>query len=42
MGDSAHRTHHTIPEKKSVPPLFPEDENIFQKSASVIVGGIVI
>ena len=40
MGDSAHTTHHTNPEKKSAPPLFLEDENFFQKSASVVRGGI--
>jgi hypothetical protein len=38
MGDSAHTTHHTNPEKKSAPPLFLGDENFFQKSASVVVG----
>ena len=37
MGDSAHTTHHTNPEKKSAPPLFLEDENIFHKSASMVV-----
>ena len=42
MGDSAHTTHHTNPGKKSAPPLFLEDENIFQKSASVVVGGIAV
>ena len=42
MGDSAHTTQHTNPEKKSVPALFLEDENIFQKSASVVVGGIAV
>jgi hypothetical protein len=31
MGDSAYTTHHTNPGKKSAPPLFLEDENIFQK-----------
>ena len=36
MGDSAHTTHHTNQGKKSAPPLFLEDENIFQKSASVV------
>jgi hypothetical protein len=36
MGDSAHTTHHTNPEKKSAPPLFLEDENIFQKSAPLV------
>ena len=36
MGDSAHTTHHTNPRKKSAPALFLEDENIFQKSASVV------
>ena len=40
MGDSAHTTHHTNPGKKSAPPLFLEDENIFQKSASVVPRGI--
>jgi hypothetical protein len=35
MGDSAHTTHHTNPGKKSAPPLFLEDENIFQKIGSV-------
>jgi hypothetical protein len=42
MGDSAHTTHHTNPEKKSAPPLFLEDENIFQKSAPLVVSGIAI
>jgi hypothetical protein len=42
MGDSAHTTHHTNPEKKSAPPLFLEDENIFQNSASVVVCGIEV
>ena len=42
MGDSAHTSHHTNPEKKSAPPLFLEDENIVQKSASVVVGGIAV
>jgi hypothetical protein len=37
MGDSAQTTHHTNPGKKSAPPLFLEDENIFQKSASVVL-----
>jgi hypothetical protein len=36
MGDSAHTTHHTNPEKKSAPPLFLDDENFFQKSARVV------
>jgi hypothetical protein len=36
MGNSAHTTHHTNPGKKSAPSLFLEDENIFQKSASVV------
>jgi hypothetical protein len=36
MGDSAHTTHHTNPGKKSATPLFPKDENIFQKSASLV------
>ena len=40
MGDSAHTTHHTNPGKKSAPPLFPEDENFFQKSARVVPWGI--
>ena len=40
MGDSAHTTHHTNPGKKSAPPLFLEDENIFQKSASMVPWGI--
>ena len=40
MVDSAHTTHHTNPEKKSAPPLFLEDENIFQKSASAVPRGI--
>ena len=40
MGDSAHTTHHTNPEKKLAPPLFLEDENIFQKSASVVLSRI--
>jgi hypothetical protein len=42
MGDSAHTTHHTNPGKKSAPPLFLEEDNIFQKSASVVVGGIAV
>jgi hypothetical protein len=46
MGDSAHTTHHTNPGKKPAPSLFLmlflEDENIFQKSASVVVGGIAV
>ena len=42
MEDSAQSAHHTNPEKKSGPPLFLEDENIFQKSASVVVGGIAV
>jgi hypothetical protein len=42
MGDSAHTTHHTDPETKSAPPPFLEDENIFQKSASVGVGGVAV
>jgi hypothetical protein len=42
MGDSAHTTHHTNQGKKSAPPLLLEDENIFQKSASVVVGGIAV
>jgi hypothetical protein len=33
---------HTNPGKKSAPPLFLEDDNIFQKSASVVVGGIAV
>jgi hypothetical protein len=40
MGDSAHTTHHTNPGKKSAPPLFPEDENIFQKSATLVPRGM--
>ena len=40
MGDSTHTTHHTNPGKKSAPPLFLEDENIFQKSASMVPCGI--
>jgi hypothetical protein len=40
MGDSAHTTHHTNPGKKSAPFLFLGDENIFQKSASVVPWGI--
>ena len=42
MGDSAHTTHHTNPGKKSAPPLFLEDENIFQKSASVVAPEIAV
>jgi hypothetical protein len=37
MGDSAHTTHPTNPEKKTAPPLFLEEENIFQKSARVVL-----
>jgi hypothetical protein len=40
MGDSAHTTHHTNPGNKSVPSLFLEDENIFQKSATLVPRGI--
>ena len=40
MGDSAHTAHHTNPGKKSAPPLFLEDENIFQKSAPLVPWGI--
>jgi hypothetical protein len=40
MGDSAHTTHHTNPDKKSAPFLFQKDENIFQKSARVILSRI--
>jgi hypothetical protein len=36
IGDSAHTTHHTNPGKKSAPPLFLKDENIFQKSAPLV------
>jgi hypothetical protein len=36
MGDSAHTTHHTNPGKKSAHPLFLEDENFFQKSATLV------
>jgi hypothetical protein len=36
MGDSAHTTHHTNPGKQSAPPLFFEDENSFQKSATMV------
>jgi hypothetical protein len=43
MGDSAHTTHHTNLRKASAPPFFfSEDENIFQKSARVVPGGIAI
>jgi hypothetical protein len=40
MGDSAHTTNHTNPEKKSAPPFFLEDENFFQKLARVVQWGI--
>jgi hypothetical protein len=40
MGDSAHTTNHTNTGKKSAPPLFLEDENIFQKSATMVPWGI--
>jgi hypothetical protein len=40
MGDSAHTTHHTNPGKKSAPPLFLQDENIFQKSATLVPRGM--
>ncbi len=40
MGDSAHTTHHTNPGKKSAPPLFLEDENFFQKSATMVPWGV--
>jgi hypothetical protein len=42
MGDSAHTTHHTNPGKKSAPHLVLKDENIFQKSASMVRCGIPI
>jgi hypothetical protein len=42
MGDSAHTTHHTNPGKKSAPPIFLNDENIFQKSARVVPWGIAV
>jgi hypothetical protein len=42
MGDTNHTTHHTNPGEKSVPSLFLEDENIFQKSARVVLPGISI
>jgi hypothetical protein len=42
MGDSAHTTHHTNPKKISTTPLFLEDENIFQKSAPLVVDRIAI
>jgi len=37
MGDSAHTTHHTDPGGKPAPPLFLEDENFFQKSATLVL-----
>jgi hypothetical protein len=37
MGDSAHTTHHTNPEKNQPPLIFLEDENIFQKLATLVV-----
>jgi hypothetical protein len=40
MGDSAHTTHHTNPGKKSAPFHFLEDENFFQKSATLVPRGI--
>jgi hypothetical protein len=40
MGDSAHTTHHTKAGENQHPPLFLEDENIFQKSARLVVSGI--
>jgi hypothetical protein len=40
MGDSAHTTHHTNPGKQSAPPLFFEDENSFQKSATMVPWGV--
>ena len=38
MGDSAHTTHHTSanPAKNQHPTLFLKDENIFQKSATLV------
>jgi hypothetical protein len=35
-------THHTNPREKFVPSLFLEDENIFQKSARVVLVGIEV
>jgi hypothetical protein len=40
MGDSAHTTHHTNPGKNQHPPLFLEDKNFFQKSATFVRWGI--
>jgi hypothetical protein len=46
MGDSAHTTHHTDmaykPRKKISTTPFSRSENIFQKSAAMVVGGIAI
>ena len=42
MGGSAHTTQHTNSAKKSARPLFLEDENFFQKSASMVLRGISI
>jgi hypothetical protein len=38
MGDSAHTTHHTNPEKKQHPLFFSKMRTFFQKSASVVLG----
>jgi hypothetical protein len=40
MGDSAHTTHYTNPGKQSAPRLFLEDENFFQKSATMVPWGV--
>jgi hypothetical protein len=42
MGDSDHVTQVTNPAKKSAPSLFLGDENIFQKSATLVRLGISI
>ena len=42
MGDSAHTPHHTNPGKNQHPPLFLEDENIFQKSATMVPRGTAV
>jgi hypothetical protein len=42
MGDSAHTTHHTDLGEKSAPLLFLVVENIFQKSAPFVVGGLAV
>jgi hypothetical protein len=40
VASSETTTHHTNVGEKSAPPLFLEDKNFFQKSASMVLWGI--